>query len=91
DVLKRVPGISVRGVQGKGGQVRMRGLGSGYTQVMLNGERAPPGFSLDSIAPELIERIEVARAATADASTQAIAGSINIILKRKVDMSRRDI
>ncbi|MFC7419852.1 TonB-dependent receptor plug domain-containing protein [Iodobacter arcticus] len=91
DVLKRVPGISVRGVQGKGGQVRMRGLGSGYTQVMLNGERAPPGFSLDSISPELIERIEVARAATADASTQAIAGSINIILKRKVDMSRRDI
>lgn len=91
DVLKRVPGISVRGVQGKGGEVRMRGLGSGYTQVMLNGERAPPGFSLDSISPELIERIEVARAATADASTQAIAGSINIILKRKVDMARRDI
>jgi outer membrane receptor for ferrienterochelin and colicins len=90
DVL-RVPGISVRGVQGKGGEVRMRGLGSGYTQVMLNGERAPPGFSLDSISPELIERIEVARSATADASTQAIAGSINIILKRKVDMSRRDI
>jgi outer membrane receptor for ferrienterochelin and colicins len=91
DVLKRVPGMSVRGVQGKGGEVRMRGLGSGYTQVMLNGERAPPGFSLDSISPELIERIEVARAATADASTQAIAGSINIILKRKVDLSRRDI
>jgi outer membrane receptor for ferrienterochelin and colicins len=91
DVLKRLPGISVRGVQGRGGEIRMRGLGSGYTQILLNGDRAPPGFSLDSLSPELIERIEIARAATADVSAQAIAGSINIILKKKIETARRDI
>lgn len=91
DVLKRLPGISVRGVQGRGGEIRMRGLGSGYTQILLNGDRAPPSFSLDSLSPELIERIEIARVATADVSAQAIAGSINIILKKKIEMARRDL
>lgn len=37
----------------------MRGLGAGYTQILINGERAPAGFSMDSLAPDVIERIEV--------------------------------
>lgn len=36
DVLKRLPGLSVQG-----GEPRMRGLGSGYTLILLNGEPAP--------------------------------------------------
>lgn len=83
DALKRLPGISVDGVQGRGGEVRMRGLGSGYTQILVNGERVPPGFSIDSLSPELIERIDVVRSGTADLSAQGIAGTINIILSRK--------
>ncbi|MES2105771.1 MAG: TonB-dependent receptor [Pseudomonadota bacterium] len=91
DVLKRLPGITIGGVQGRGGEIRMRGLGSGYTQILLNGEPSPPGFSLDSIAPELIERIEIMRAATAEYSTQAIAGAINIVLKKAVQTAQREI
>jgi len=91
DVLKRLPGVTIGGVQGRGGEIRMRGLGSGYTQILLNGEPSPPGFSLDSIAPELIERIEIIRAATAELSTQAIAGAINIVLKKTVQTAQREI
>jgi outer membrane receptor protein involved in Fe transport len=91
DVLKRLPGITMGGVQGRGGEIRMRGLGSGYTQIMLNGEPSPPGFSLDSISPDLIERIEIIRAATAELSTQAIAGAINIVLKRAVQTAQREV
>lgn len=91
DVLKRVPGVTVSGVPGRGGEIRMRGLGNGYTQILLNGEPTAPGFSLDSLAPDLIERIEVARTATADQSAQAIAGSINIILKRVIREKQRDL
>ena len=29
DVLKRLPGVTVGGVQGRGGSIRMRGLGAG--------------------------------------------------------------
>lgn len=91
DVLKRLPGVTIGGVQGRGGEIRMRGLGSGYTQILLNGEPSPPGFSLDSLAPELIERIEIIRAATAELSTQAIAGAINIVLKKTVHTAQKEI
>src|SRR4029079_18963312 len=62
DVLKRLPGITVdMGPGGRGGTVQMRGVGSRYTQILVNGERMPPGFSIDSIAPDMIERIEIIR------------------------------
>ena len=91
DVLKRLPGITLGGRAGRGGEVRMRGLGSGYTSIMLNGEPAPPGFSLDSLTPDMIERIEVMRAATAEFSTQAIAGGINIVLKKAISTAQTEI
>lgn len=75
--LQRLPGVTV-----SGNEVRMRGLGGGYTQVLINGDPAPPGFTIDSLAPELVERIEIQRSATADTSAQAVAGSINIVLRR---------
>jgi outer membrane receptor protein involved in Fe transport len=91
EALKRLPGITVGGVQGRGGEIRMRGLGSGYTQILLNGEPAPPGFSLDQVVPEMVERVEIMRAATAEYSTQAIAGVINIVLKRQVHTAQREL
>jgi outer membrane receptor for ferrienterochelin and colicins len=83
EVLKRLPGISVTESKGKGAEIRMRGLGNGYTQILLNGQTTPVGFTIDSIAPDLIEKIEVMRVASADVSAQSIAGTINIILKKK--------
>lgn len=91
DVLKRVPGITVGGGGGRATEIRMRGLGSGYTQILINGEPAPAGFSIDSISPGLIERIEVSRVATADTSAQAIAGTINIVLKQTVRSGQREV
>ena len=68
----------------------MPGLGSGYTQILINGERAPAGFSIDSLAPDVIERIEILRAASAEFSTQSIAGTINIVLKKAVVTAQRE-
>jgi len=90
DLLKRLPGVSIDGTSGRGASVRMRGLGRGYVQILINGEPAPNGFSLDSIAPDLIERIEVLRAPTADTSAQAIAGSINLVLKQSARPSQTE-
>lgn len=83
EVLKRLPGISLSESKGKGVEIRMRGLGNGYTQILLNGQATPVGFSIDSIAPDLIDSIEVMRVAGADMSAQSIAGTINIVLKKK--------
>jgi outer membrane receptor for ferrienterochelin and colicins len=90
DVLRRQPGITVNGAPGRGGEIRMRGLGSGYTLILLNGERTPAGFSIDSLAPGVIERIEILRAASAELSNEAIAGTINIILKRSASKLHRE-
>jgi iron complex outermembrane receptor protein len=81
EVLKRLPGVTVQGAPGRGGAIRMRGLGGGYTQILLDGERMPPGFSVDSLTPEQVERIEILRAPTAETGARAIAGTINIVLR----------
>ena len=83
DVMRRLPGVNV-----DSGGPRMRGLGAGYTQILINGDPAPPGFNLDQLSPSQIERIEVIKAATAEQSSQAVAGSINVILK---ETSRRSL
>jgi iron complex outermembrane receptor protein len=54
---------------------RLRGLGGGCTQILLNGEPAPPGFSMDMLAPTDIERIEVMKGPTAEFG--GVAGTIN--------------
>jgi len=83
DVMRRLPGVNV-----DTGGPRMRGLGAGYTQILINGDPAPPGFNLDQLSPSQIERIEVIKASTAEQSAQAVAGSINVILK---ESSRRSL
>lgn len=76
DVLKRMPGINLQG-----GNPRLRGLGAGYTLILVNGEKAPPGFSLENLSPSQVERIEVTKGPSAEHSAQAVAGTINVILR----------
>jgi len=85
DVLKRLPGVSI-----SDGAPRMRGLGAGYTQVLVNGDRPPPGFSLENLTPDMIDKIEIMRAATAEHSTQAVAGTINIVLRKSASKLSRE-
>lgn len=81
ELLKRLPGVTVQGQGGRGGQIRMRGLGNGYTQILLDGERVQGGLSLDSLTPDQVERIEIIRAPTAETSARAIGGTLNIITR----------
>jgi len=89
DVFRRIPSVTVSST-GRDTQVQMRGLGGGYTQVLVNGEQMPAGYALDTLSPELIERIEVMRAQTAEFSARGIAGTINIVLRRSVRKNRRE-
>lgn len=80
ELLRRLPGVTQQGAPGRGGRIAMRGLG-GYTQILLDGQRVPPGFSIDSLNPDQIERIEILRAPTAETGARAIAGTINIVTR----------
>ena len=90
DALKRVPGVTVVST-GRGADIRMRGLGSGYTQILVDGARAPVGFSVDALSPAQVERIEIIRSATAEFSMESIAGTINIVLKKNVRTAQRQV
>lgn len=86
DVLKRLPGVNMQG-----GNPRLRGLGAGYTLLLVNGDPAPPGFSLDNLAPGQVERIEVTRGPTAEHSARAVAGTLNIILREAPRSRQREL
>ncbi|AWH53539.1 TonB-dependent receptor [Stenotrophomonas sp. ESTM1D_MKCIP4_1] len=85
-VLRRLPGVTVT-AEG----IRMRGLGGDYVQILIDGDPAPAGFSIDSIAPELVERIEILPTAVAEYSTRSIAGTINIVLRRQSEARQRTL
>ena len=90
-VLARIPGVSVGGGVSNAGEVGLRGLGSGYVQIQVNGEPVAAGFSLDSLSPELVERIEISTSARADSGAQAVAGTINIVLRRIPSTAQREL
>lgn len=86
DMLKRVPGVTFSGDVGEFDAPQMRGLPSGYTQVLINGERTPGAGAdrsifVDRIPAELVERIEIVRSPSARQDSQGIGGTINIVLK----------
>jgi outer membrane receptor for ferrienterochelin and colicins len=91
EVLKRLPGVTTQGPPGRGGPPRMRGLGGGYTQILIDGQRAPAGFSVDQLTPEQLERIEIFRAPTAETGARAIGGTINIVTREGFKVRLNDL
>ncbi len=83
EILKRQSGVTV-----SGNEIRMRGLANGYTQILMDGEPLPRGMGIETVDVNKIKRIEILRAGTADLSTRAIAGTINMVMKKIETASR---
>lgn len=86
EMLKRVPGVTFTSDVLEYDGVQMRGLPPGFTQILINGRRAPGGeadrsFFVDRLPAELIERIEIVRSPRADEPSDGIAGTLNVITK----------
>lgn len=79
DVLRRESGLIV-----VNGSVSIMGMPDSYTQVLVDGKKPPPTFSLKNLRPEEVEYIEIMFGAEADKPTEGLAGSINIVLKRRI-------
>lgn len=84
------PGASVGGGGGGIQTANLRGIGSQYTLVLLNGRRMAPAtaggtIDLSTIPISAIERVEVLTdGASALYGSDAIAGVVNFILKKNV-------
>ena len=86
DMLKRVPSVAFVSDILEYDGVRLRGLDSGYTQILINGKKVPGAgddrsFFVDRIPAELVESIEIIRNTSANRSGDAVAGAINIVMR----------
>jgi len=86
DALKRVPSVTFLSDVIESDGARLRGLDPGYTQILINGEKVPGSnadrsFFMDRIPAELIDRVEIVRSSSARRSGDALAGTLNIILR----------
>jgi outer membrane receptor protein involved in Fe transport len=86
EMMKRLPSITFASDVLESDAVSVRGLPPGYTQILINGRRAPGGqadrsFYVDRIPAELVERIEIIRSPRADQPSEGVAATLNIITK----------
>ncbi len=86
DALKRMPSVTFLSDVIESDGARLRGLDPGYTQITINGEKVPGSnadrsFFLDRIPAELIDRVEIVRSSSATRSGDAVAGTLNIVLR----------
>lgn len=91
EMLKRVPGVTFTSDVLEYDGVQMRGLPPGFTQILVNGRRAPGAeadgsFFVDRLPAELVERIEIVRAPRADQPSEGVAGTLNVVTKESVDL-----
>lgn len=86
DYLRRLPGVTFTGPPGTPKDVRLRGMDKGYTQILIDGLPVPGGgkerqIQVDRISLDLVERVEIIRAPTADMPNEGLMGTINIVLR----------
>lgn len=93
DILKAMPSVAMGGSPNHNRDIRFRGLGNGYTQVLINGQ--PVGVNgnnretvLDLIPANQIERIEILANPTADVVSMGVNGVVNIILKQGIPSTK---
>ncbi|MBE0621714.1 MAG: TonB-dependent receptor [Burkholderiales bacterium] len=85
DILRQTPGLQVTTTANGGIEIRMRGMGPENTRILIDGvpvsaSNRSSQLPLDELPADLIERIEVIRAPTAEFQGAA-GGSLNIVLR----------
>jgi TonB-dependent receptor len=84
EALARLPGVTLERDQGEGRFVRVRGLGSDYNTISINGATVPaseagrrsPG--LDVVPAGLIRSLEVHKTLTPDMDASSLGGSVSV-------------
>ena len=103
DFLRNMPGIDLELTQGEVRNVRLRGLGSEYNSVTIDGvslasadaNQGASGnaraFSFEQVSLGSMDSIEVSKTISADVDANAPAGTINLKTKRAFTRAGRRI
>jgi len=99
EMLKRVSGVATNLNEGEVDQIFVRGMGSAYSAVTLDGTRLPSpssgkktrSFEVDKLPADYIESIEVIKAPTPDMDADSVGGAVNMISKSAFALNGRRI
>ena len=99
EFLKHLPGVSYDSVDGTVRYVSLRGMGTEYAGVTVDGMNYPSanaegvsrGFSFEQVSLSAMESIEVSKTISADVDASAPAGTINLKTKRAFDRAGRRV
>jgi len=90
EALARVPGVQIDRAHGEGSSVTIRGLSD--VQTTINGTEASSAGSrslnLSDIPAELLKSVEVYKTRSADQIEGGIAGTVNVELRRPLDLQK---
>ncbi|PBQ30485.1 TonB-dependent receptor [Sphingobacteriaceae bacterium] len=92
NVIQRMSGITLDKSSGNGSTYALlRGMDKRYNYTLVNGIKIPSTNNkhryvpLDIFPSDLVDRIEVTKAVTADMEGDAIAGAVNLVMKNAPD------
>jgi TonB-dependent receptor len=101
--LQRIPGVSISRINGEGRQISVRGLGSEYTRVRINGMEAISttggtansggtnrgrGFDFNIFASDLFNSIAVRKTASADVEEGSLGATVDLSTARPFDSGK---
>jgi TonB-dependent receptor len=101
--LQRVPGVTITRANGEGRQISVRGLGSEYTRVRVNGMEAiattggtvnsggtnrSRGFDFNMFASELFNSLTVRKSASADVEEGSLGATVDLQTARPFDYNK---
>ena len=88
NVVQRISGVTVeRNSSGDGQYAILRGMDKRYNYTLVNGVKIPSPDNknrfvpLDIFPSEMLDRLEVTKALTADMEADGIGGAVNLIMK----------
>ncbi len=99
ELIQRLPGISTEIVGGEVRTLYLRGLGTGFSTLMIDGERSGGSsgnavsrdYQIEQSGTGNLESIELVKAPQPDQDANAIAGYVNLVSRRAFDLPGRRI
>ena len=99
ELIQRLPGISTEIVGGEVRTLYLRGMGTGFSSLMVDGERSASSsgnavsrdYQIEQLGTGNLESIELIKAPQPDQDANAVAGYVNLVSRRAFDLPGRRI
>ena len=93
EALQRITGVSLEREAGEGKSISIRGMGSGLSQVTINGQSMAStegnrSFNFSVMDSSTVSALEVWKSPTAMQDEGAVGGSVNIVTRGPLDSKR---